>query len=73
MSVHFSYLLRFMLSAIYSVLNSLAFFFFFFFSHSVSLYSTFLQLCVSAQSQWTYCILFALTSQSPAGKQSLVS
>ena len=33
----------------------------------------FLQLCVSAQSQWTYCTLFALTSQSPTGKQWLVS
>lgn len=33
----------------------------------------FLQLCVSAQSQWTYCTLFALTSQSPTGKQWLDS
>lgn len=33
----------------------------------------FLQLCVSAQSQWTYCTLFALSSQSPAGEQCLFS
>lgn len=62
-----------MLFALFSKLpGSLAAFF-------VSLFSQrqfvqyFLQLCVSARSQWTYCTLFALTSQSPASKQCLVS
>lgn len=44
----------------------------FHFSHSVSLYSAFCS-SISAHSQWSYCTVFALTSQGPAGKQCLVS
>lgn len=48
-----------------------AFFIFLFSQHQFVQH--FLQLCVSAWSQWTYCTLFALASQSPASKQCLVS